>query len=207
MEAAITIQKCLQELGYNVKVDGDFGTNTANAVAQAFIDGYATVPCLALAHRAVTVIPIDELHQNAILVSDETGVPASYLKLVLELENHKLPGYYFTFTKSSSKYIGLGQFSRSTWASLMPEYAIDDYASDSYVALIAIARYYLDNKNQLKSVAAAGGYTDRVAYLAHQQGAAGAKYYLRTGTLKYPKQSKKSLDSHAMAYQSSSMYV
>lgn len=117
-------------------------------------------------------------------VAEETGVPSSYLELVVETENWVSKDE--VTTTLTGKYRGLGQFDSSTWAAVSPHPY--DRAAEVYPGLLATARLYTANKDTFRR-GVGGVFTDAIAYLYHNQGAGNAKRYLLTGDLKYPAQS------------------
>lgn len=122
-------------------------------------------------------------------VAGELGVPASYLTLVVELENWVSDDEVVTTTVGTFR--GLGQFNRVTWDSVMSiPYS---RAAEIYPGLTAIARLYKSNR-VYHSANLGSEFTDAVGYLYHNQGAPSAKKFLVTGRLQYPKQSRKALE-------------
>jgi len=122
-------------------------------------------------------------------VSRRTNVPVSYLVKTVYLENASTNGVitveYF------GKYRGIGQFDKRTWESVM-DASYD--TTDPEVGLIAVAKLYLANERSFRAKFGKARYTDGIAYLYHNQGASAAASFIRTGDLRYPKQSNKALE-------------
>jgi hypothetical protein len=112
----------------------------------------------------------------------------SFLHRVVELENHSLDDGYII--DMEPPYVGLGQFDKATWR------AVTDVpfssASNMSQSLEALVSLYVENKRSF-DLEFDGIFTEEIAYLYHNQGASASAEYLKTGQLRYPKQSDNAL--------------
>lgn len=132
-----------------------------------------------------------EINGAVARISSEIGVPASYYKFLMPIENFVVAGGIETTVSGSFR--GLGQFNRQTWDGLrrlgrnLPQY--EEGTSQLNASLYAIGFLYLENKKAYESTFKGRVFTNEIAYLYHNQGAPAAGQYLTSGKLVYPKQS------------------
>ena len=196
---AKAVQAAINALGsIALTVDGVIGSRSLYALSQLpnsareFVNTVATglkVPLPKFVARS-------DARQIVARVSRDTSVPEEYLLLALEHENpSNAMGY---FVEYEGKFRGLGQFDRATWNAVMSHSF--DRVTDDYLSILAIANLYLANKrtyrNQFGTVQ---GYSKHVGYLYHNQGAGAAEHFLRTGKVRYPKQSGAALRTFSLA--------
>jgi hypothetical protein len=112
----------------------------------------------------------------------------SYLRLMLSLEAPNIDDGFVN--EPQPPFIGLAQFNRDTWDSISTLPFSE--ALDPVQGLKGAVSLYNSNKRSFERKFD-GTYTDEIAYLYHNQGAPSAAQFLRTGVLKYPKQSRKAL--------------
>lgn len=166
------LQQLLNTEGFALKVDGVLGAKTTNALRSLSVDRQQQIELEASA-------PIDGKRKagklSALIASIATAerVPETYLWLVVQLEHDATIANFHAPIDSTGPYIGIAQFSQGTWADAMPGYPWKD-ALDPKIALIGAAKYYKINQIRLQKVSPSLPYTDKVAYLCHNQGAKGA---------------------------------
>lgn len=172
-------------------VDGVYGPKTASAMAKLPASDRQLVEAvlLALGIRVPAVISRALLEELAERLSAETGVPLSYLKLCLRLENGDADHYVVDM---EGRYQGFGQFDMVTWIKCVPKEA-RNMRGTPYWDIKAICQLYMLNKATFENVFKDREYTDQIAYLYHNQGAGGAEQYIRSRRLRYPQQSKAAL--------------
>jgi hypothetical protein len=182
--------------GVSVKVDGVLGSRTATAFerlrandpeAMDSLRNVCGIPEFYIARSSLDVIVADILNSNPQYICAK-----GYLDICLDMENRKmLDGY---FIDPTPPFVGIGQFDRDTWERVSDEpYA---HATDVDKSVIAIFELYLANRRSFLtqfSGSTESSFTDEVAYLYHNQGASGARSFIRTGVLRAPKQSTEAL--------------
>lgn len=116
------------------------------------------------------------------------ALPIENYNVILDDGDSRTPGYVTSLTGT---FRGLGQFSRSTWRSVVGKPF--PLVADTRLSIKAMCDLYDDSKRHF---AASGGqnFDAKVAYLYHNQGAGSAVKFLQTGQLVYPKQSTRALD-------------
>lgn len=145
----------------------------------------------------VLSFPLGSVRRSIEHIALEQDIPASYLALTLSLENRSTPTSYET-TRTGT-YRGLGQFSRTTWRALVDMYPNADLGPydfgsvDMERSIRAVALLYRANRITFRRHFPGLPFSDEIGYLYHQQGAGGAYSFLRTGQLRYPRQSGKSV--------------
>lgn len=182
-----------------LKVDGKIGPRTMSVYNSLPAPEQMTVRrasrMMGLMDFAPTqTVSIQRVERLAGQIVLETGVPFSYLLKTVELESYMTADKTGYVIDSDGKYQGLGQFDIDTWQAVMPGVALSE-RTNVLASLRAIARLYLANR---KSFVIQGNsqdaYSDSIAYLYHNQGASSAVYYLNTGLLKYPAQSRSAVE-------------
>lgn len=191
-----TLQLVLNSLGHSLRVDGDLGPRTWGALESSSAN-HPWLKELAekLGIKKDDFLSYAQIDQLAADVGAREGVPSSYLRETFLIENKQVAGgieveYAGTFR-------GLGQFNRRTWNSVMdvPFSEVTDHNQSA----TATARLYNANKVSFLNVFPGGEYTNAIAYLYHNQGAGAASSYLKTGKIRWPKQSKHALNTFALA--------
>lgn len=124
-------------------------------------------------------------------VAEAEGVPGSFLTTLLSIENIPTSNGGL-ITEMAGTYRGWGQFAESTWNEVMPGVPWSQ-CGDIHAGLIAIARYYKQNRTQFLKKYPQAAFTDDIGILCHNQGAGGALHFVKNGYLLYPKQSTKLL--------------
>lgn len=102
----------------------------------------------------------------------------------------------------SGTFQGIGQFNRRTWE------GVSDMPWSSRQSLVAslraISLLWESNKrvflNQFKNIAVESDFSFPIGYTYHNQGAGAAAEFLRTGVIKYPKQSSTALATLRQAF-------
>jgi hypothetical protein len=203
MAVTITNVKALQTIIASrqlISVDGKFGPQSLNALKKLPALEQATVLNASKMmnvqidlskNDSITTVSLEEVASVASQVSSMTNVPISFILETVMIENYgnrSLDGFV---VETAGKYKGLGQFDKKTWDSVMSPTPFSSVSS-TFDSLLAIARLYERNK---RSFIVQGNksslYSNGVAYLYHNQGAASARLYLNSGRLVYPQQSLK----------------
>lgn len=183
------VQTAIRALGTQpIAIDGIIGNQTIAAYsklsgdAKGIVDNLARSLDVDINRKIVSKADLSRIAEN---VSARYNVPLSYLMNTVDIENIPVADGYLIET--AGKYRGLGQFDRVTWNAVTSEpfNRAGDVASD----LRAIAQLYLANKQTFRNEFGPREFTDRIAYLYHNQGAGAAAQYLRTGKLRFSKQS------------------
>lgn len=182
-EGVKAVQQLLRALGEPIAVDGVAGPKTRAAVLKHSADDLvsAVTGRFPLPSNGRVFVPEQQI-EAAIrdTVLRYSDVPSTYLRLVVRLENYPaLGGVETTF---GGKYQGLGQFGQAAWDDVRDN---EDPTLGSYekgvrdvnLSIRAIAGYHRLNRRRVRNAAPklyARGYSDELAYLAHNQGAGGA---------------------------------
>lgn len=198
-ELIIDLQEKLVDLGYRVAPNGRADRVTINALVAASsgegqstaADGTDKVLRPYFNTNARPFVSWDRINE-AIAKTDATPEEINHIKFFLRKENrHNAKGIYVEMKKP---YVGLGQFSKSTWEAVSDKPY--EYSAETDDAIQAILNLDRSNRrvyrNQFRTSA---GYTPEVGYLYHNQGAGAAKQFLKTGKLRFPGQSKAALAS------------
>lgn len=183
-------------------VDGEIGPETINAIAempsghQEIVNTYANVILGTVPPR---LIPYDRITKMVSDVAMIMRVPASYLDLVVKLENKNTRKGVFVEYEGTFK--GIGQFNEATW-NRVSEKDYDKYVTNDFESLKAVASLYIANRLTYFRQFPSGAYTDEVAYLYHNQGAGGAASYIRSGVVKpvLARQSQKAIEIAKIAH-------
>lgn len=208
-EAIKVLQGTINSLtGRRIKVDGKIGPETLKAY-YAVPDSRKGLFMSLVTAAKVDLPPVVSMQdiEAAIAARAFSNVPASYLQLLAEVEPARIGD--IILLDRSGKYVGITQFDSRSYdavrtadlltpsgvsvASLLPPFAEFVKATPAVMvkaSIEAAAAYYLLNERYLRRNGISARYTDEVAYLAHNQGAEGARTYLTTGSLKYPDQSR-----------------
>jgi hypothetical protein len=203
MAVTITNVKALQTIIASrqlISVDGKFGPQSLSALNRLPALEQTTVLNASKMmnvqidlsdNDSLTTVSLEEVESNASMVSNLTNVPTSFILKTVMLENYGTKLLDGFVVETAGKYKGLGQFDKKTWDSVMSPTPFSSVSS-TFDSLLAIARLYERNK---RSFVVQGNnpnlYSNGVAYLYHNQGAASARLYLNSGRLVYPQQSLK----------------
>jgi len=193
-------QTLISEAGQRIAVDGVWGPRSEKAYT-ASPEAVQNAADLAVKQMGYSLEAIRNPVSSGSLVSpedmsaiisrvaSETGVGADVLRTFLDLEaaRRTVRGvrYYVSDAVNSGGYRGLFQFDRRgyAWSSAskkgyLPKF--DANWKDPYYSTLAAAYYVLYNSDILRSKGFKGRITGSIAYLMHNQGAAGA-YRIMSG--------------------------
>lgn len=112
--------------------------------------------------------------------------------LALHLENAH--DGTFIYVDYEGTYRGLFQFSEKTWNSVMEHGSWKGGRASASLQLQAMGKLLTANRQYHLMKNGIGAYSPEIAYLYHNQGASSAYSFLKTGHLRYPKQSLAALD-------------
>lgn len=174
----------------DLKVDGVFGRKTALALAKApaeVVDRLADI-FTALTFSLPLLVSDQDMKAAVEVAAKANSVDPSLIWEVVKQENPHITGYYMV--EFSGTFRGVGQFNKTTWASVTDAPWSD--VNKTAVSLDAVAKLAKANKQYYDSYFT-GPFTPEVAYLYHNQGAPAATEFLQTGRLRYPDQSSKAL--------------
>lgn len=193
-------QRLLDDSGKSVVVDGVWGRKserayvTSSAAVQNLADkvvkdlGY-DLDDIRNSVSASALISPDQMFEIISRVSSQTGVGAGVLQKFVDLEAARVAidgvRYYVADAVNRGGYRGLFQFDArgNAWADASKKGNLPAFASswkDPYLNTLAAAYYVLFNFDILKRRGYKGEMTGAIAYLMHNQGAAGA-YRILTG--------------------------
>lgn len=200
-DVILGLQYVLKASGIPVKPDGVWGPKSKMAFESAdpsyktAIQGVAQTAGVDLSKvTGGEVLSLKQVESWITEVSNETRVPQSYLNLLVRHESEVTSYGVIVKDGSTGTYRGIAQFGPSAWNELMPGVPHAVASTDHRMALLAAAKYYLQNRDAFYAQIAKDKlmpqvFTDAIAYLYHNQGANGGKKALVTKRLPSPKQS------------------
>lgn len=188
------LQRILRILGSTVSVDGLFGPNTFRALSmiasQLGADPNKLGRLLGLKYDLM--VPWSTVES---ILSSKSKKESDYIRFLLSIEKQGMMDSKWIYNDGFGTYRGLCQFDTPTWRAVS-DIPYELGVTDPKSAIDAALKLYY--KNELYFTLNIGGlYTNDVAYLFHNQGAAGARHYLTTGSLRWPKQSLAALETFA----------
>lgn len=207
LDAVRGVQFLLRAGGASIAADGIVGPRTIAAIKAS------ASPAV---KQAVSEFKIDTAAKeakasNRVFVSDAQLTAAirsavkrfgpkvePFLQLMVKLENFPAPGGVFTTYDGTFK--GVAQFGADTWrlgAAKLPEVGAYENVRQVDKSMLLAAWYYIDHEAAFarfrRRSGAQGEFSPELGYLYHQQGMSAAEEFLRTGKLRYPRQSNQSV--------------
>lgn len=204
-DAVRGVQYLLRASGANIAADGIVGPRTMAALAEtrsasakaAAKEFNVKQPSQEQGNRVfVPQAQLDSAIRAAVARFGRKVEP--FLQLMVKLENFPGPGGVFTTYDQTFK--GVAQFGADTWsrgAARLPEVGAYENVRDVEKSMLLAAWYYIDHEAAFarfrRRSGAQGDFSPELGYLYHQQGAPAAEEFLRTGVLRYPRQSNQSV--------------